>query len=237
MAPARPPFDLFDQPAARPSGSLPPSDSRGQPANTIFCGNAAKQVVTWQPLQPSFNEAPVLANQNGWVRALATYDKFVVSAGGRTVRVWDATYVKPKRVAKLEVRTEVAILTAGSGRVYAAGADGSLRAWSIDRDTGALSELAAVEGAHKGRVVGLRRHKGRLYSASADGVLRAWCADDLAPVAHVGDAAGGGKLHCMAFAGNGVLYTGGDDCLIRAWDPATLTPLPGCEPLAVHTSA
>lgn len=46
-------------------------------------------------------------------------------------------------------------------------------------------------------------------------------------------AHGGEKVRCMAMGGNGVLYTGGDDHLIRAWSPHTLEPLPDFEPLRV----
>ena len=49
-------------------------------------------------------------------------------------------------------------------------------------------------------------------------------------------AHGGEKVQCMAMGGNGVLYTGGDDKMIRAWLPSTLEPLPGFEPLEVGPS-
>ncbi len=50
------------------------------------------------------------------------------------------------------------------------------------------------------------------------------------PAAHAGD-----KVQCMAVGGNGVLYSGGDERLIRAWVPGTLQRLPGFEPLEVSS--
>ena len=44
----------------------------------------------------------------------------------------------------------------------------------------------------------------------------------------------GEKVQCMAVGGNGVLYSGGDDRMIRAWVPGTLEPLSGFKPLEVN---
>ncbi len=54
IAPARP---LFHQCTERKSASpgASPSSSSSPAINTIFCGTAAKEVVSWQPLVPTFD--------------------------------------------------------------------------------------------------------------------------------------------------------------------------------------
>jgi hypothetical protein len=152
IAPAR---SQFDQP-------LRPKTLDGRPpANAIYCGTSGKDVVSWQPLMPAFIPTFRLDGHSGWVRAVATYDRYLFSAGGSFLRQFDCTYTKPKEVSTTEVSSDIVAITAGGGNVYAAGSDGSLWAWSIDRSSGQLSLTAAVEGAHKGgRIVGLRRHRG-----------------------------------------------------------------------------
>jgi len=70
-------------------------------------------------------------------------------------------------------------ITAGKGYVYTAGADGSLRSWSVDKSTGAMSEWAMQEGAHDGRICVLVLHEDRLYSSGVDGVIRMWNKDTM----------------------------------------------------------
>jgi hypothetical protein len=45
----------------------------------------------------------------------------------------------------------------------------------------------------------------------------------------------GGRIHCLAKGPDGLLYSGGDDNLVRRWDAALLSPVG--EPLAVHLAA
>ena len=52
--------------------------------------------------------------------------------------------------------------------------------------------------------------------------------------AQVTGAHGHEKVQCMAMGSNGVLYSGGDDRMIRAWIPSTLEPLPDFEPFEVQ---
>lgn len=42
----------------------------------------------------------------------------------------------------------------------------------------------------------------------------------------------GQRIQCAVIGPDGVLYTGGDDCLVRRWDPKLLTP--AAAPLQVH---
>lgn len=75
--------------------------------------------------------------------------------------------------------------------MFTAGADGSLRSWSVDKPTGTMTEWAVQEGAHDGRIAALMLSGERLYSGGADGVIRMWRKDTLELVAQVGG--GGGK--------------------------------------------
>jgi hypothetical protein len=64
----------------------------------IFCGNAAKDVVSWEPFTPSFDANLRLSDHTGWVRAVATYDKFLFSCGCNVLRQWDMTFPTPKEI-------------------------------------------------------------------------------------------------------------------------------------------
>lgn len=72
-------------------------------------------------------------------------------------------------------------------QVFTAGADGSLRSWTISR-SGELEAGPAVEKAHEGRVVACLVSEGRVYTTSYDGSIkvRAWAAH-----AHMGTTAHG----------------------------------------------
>lgn len=66
-----------------------------------------------------------------------------------------------------------------------AGADGSLRSWSVDKATGATAETGVKEHAHEGRICGLLRGNRVLYTCGADGAIRMWSQGKLQLVAEV----------------------------------------------------
>lgn len=149
---------------------------------TIFCGNAAKEVVSWQPFMPSFTDVSIrnnlplslhmnshqcfsciavfwlkyrifevleiqirkevyilhphdsdyemsclvpfmlssrspiilllflpfqltLGGHTGWVRAVATYDKYLFSCGCNYLRQWDCTFATPKELNSVKLFT------------------------------------------------------------------------------------------------------------------------------------
>ncbi|GAX78546.1 hypothetical protein CEUSTIGMA_g5986.t1 [Chlamydomonas eustigma] len=237
-APGGPIFSLAPQRAESQPTSLKSSATEivKIPAPYVFCGNAAKEVVSWQPFQPTFNEAR-LEGHTGWVRAVATYDKYLFSCGCNYLRQWDCTYATPKELTSVKLFTgDILAIAAGKGYVFTACADGSIRSWSMDKVSGAMEECTVHEEAHEGRISALLLSGGHLYSCGVDGAVRAWRQDNLELVAQVSAAHAGQKVQCMAAGGNGVLYTGGDDHMIRAWTLKTLQPQSGFEPLQVHNS-
>lgn len=105
-------------------------------------------------------------------------------------------------------------IATGSSRVYTCGADGSIRSWLISK-TGELTESVQREKAHSDRVTALLWHKNIVYSVSYDGSIKAWDAETLELMMEVRGAHEGTRIYCAAVGPDGVLYTGGDDKLVR----------------------
>lgn len=233
--PGAPVFSLAKIPDVLPDGTVARRKPTAKPPG-IYLGTAAKEVLTWMLGSKDVNDKVVLDGHTGWVRSLAVADKWLFSCGCNWLRVWDTTYRTPKEVSKTRLFTgDILAIATAKGRVYTAGADGSLRSWVIPRSgSGALEEGPAVERAHEGRVSACLVHGGVVYTTSYDGSIKAWCATTLTLLAEARRAHGGDKVFCAAVGANGVLFTGGDDKLIRAWDPL-LSPIG--QPLDSHTSS
>lgn len=114
-----------------------------------------------------------------------------------------------------------------------AGADGSLRSWSVDKATGATAETGVKEHAHEGRICGLLRGNRVLYTCGADGAIRMWSQGKLQLVAEVCgvDSKGDQGWHQRkaAAGGRGVWVT--KDCIRAKLEVgAEVTGLPGVTP-------
>ena len=105
-------------------------------------------------------------------------------------------------------------IAAGKGYVYTAGADGSLRSWSVDKATGDMAEWAMQEGAHDGRICVLVLHGDHLYSSGVDGVIRMWNKDTMEMMGQV--------------SGRAILRRIGLSCLTRKWMDVRLLWLTIC---------
>jgi WD40 repeat protein len=72
---------------------------------------------------------------------------------------------------------------------------------------------------HGGRVTAIVCPPGSrfIYTASSDGGVRAWEAATLALAASIPAAHAGLGVRCAALGPDGLLYTGGDDGLVRRW--------------------
>lgn len=99
------------------------------------------------------------------------------------------------------------ILRAGPCRAVRA-----CRSWDIAR-SGELTEAAAVDKAHEGRVAAcaLSACGTKLYSASYDGALKAWDTATLALLHEARGAHEGSKVSCIRVGADGIVYSGGDD--------------------------
>lgn len=191
----------------------------------VYCGTSAKEVVAWTVGASQIQDKVRLNGHTGWVRSLATSGRWLFSCGCNYLRQWDTAWPVPKELKSTKLFTgDILHIATGGGKVYTCGADGSLRSWIITKQ-GPLIESTFREKAHKDRVVAAVHHKDLLYSVSYDGALTAWRADTLEVVAHVREAHEGQRVHCLTVGSDGVLYSGGDDMLIRRWEPASLEPL------------
>eukprot|EP00775_Hariotina_reticulata_P006311 gene6311-6546_t len=133
---------------------------------------------------------PVRMNgHTGWVRSLASSGKYLFSCGCNYLRQWDQAYAVPKEVSSTKLFTgDILAIACADKQVFTAGADGSLRSWSI----GKLGELTAGvvrEKAHDGRITALLVHGSLIYSAGYDGSIKAWDAGTLQLVMQVHQAA------------------------------------------------
>lgn len=204
------------------------SEAVGSGRRQVFAGTAAKAILAWEPPQPQAADTVVLDGHTGWVRALATHGRWLFSCSCNTVRQWDMSRAVPRLVRDFKCGSHGDILAActGNSHLFTAGANGVLRSFAISK-TGEATRAFTNKAAHTDRVTGIAWHKGFLYTASADGSLRMWDAT-LEQVAVVKAAHEGGKINCLAVGPDGVIYTGGDDKLIRRWQsgvtPAGLLP-------------
>jgi WD40 repeat protein len=208
--------------------------------------DAAAQPAPPQPLltparrHPHLAAAPTQVRVNGhtgWVRALATSGRYLYSCGCNHLRQWDTTYTIPREVASHALFTGDILAIAASGpRVFTAGADGSVRAWSgAGSGRSELREVAARDKAHAGRATALAAAGPLVFSVSYDGAIKGWASDSLELVVERSKAHGGGRIHCASLGPDGLLWTGGDDGLVRRWDPVDLSPVG--EPLDAHGGA
>lgn len=193
------------------------SETSGSGARQVFCGTSAKNVLSWDPSHAKPVDNINLGGHTGWVRALATQGRWLFSCSCNVVRVWDMSRAVPRMVDEAVSFTgDIVSATTGGGRLFTAGANGAIRCWSIDSKTGHLTLITSNETAHTGRVPGLAWRAGFLYTASADGTVRMWDAS-LDLVTSVRNAHDGERVNCLAIGPEGVIYTGGDDKLVRRW--------------------
>lgn len=122
----------------------------------------------------------------------------------------------------------------GSGSSNGSGSPSS-SATSSSSSPNELRELAHRDRAHDGRVTALAAAGSLVFSVSHDGRVKGWDAETLHLVVERRAAHGGARIHAAAVGPDGLLYTGGDDGLVRRWDPVDLSPLGS--PLDGHSGA
>ncbi|KAL6784820.1 hypothetical protein ACKKBF_B03360 [Auxenochlorella protothecoides x Auxenochlorella symbiontica] len=193
--------------------------------NQIFLGKQARQIVAWVPPRLSLDDKVVLGDHKGWVRALATSrTRWLFSGSCTQLRVWDLGRAVPRCVATASVdRGDIVCLAANGDAVYAGTADGSIWMWSVGKK-GELKCLKTWRGAHADRVTALVLRGETLYSASYDGSIKAWSAEGLDLLIPLEGAHCGQRINCMTAGPDGLLYSGGDDKLLRRWVPSLLMP-------------
>lgn len=205
-------------------------------APMVYCGLAAKEIGAWEIGKAALDDKVRMNGHTGWVRSLASSGKYLFSCGCNYLRQWDITYPIPKEVGEAKLFTgDILAIATGGDKVFTAGADGSLRTWTLGKG-GELVEAAVREKAHDGRATGLAVVGNLVYSVSYDGSIKAWDAHgNLNLVMKATAAHEGERLYCITLGPDGLLYTGGDDHMVRRWDPRVLQPVGG--PLAVHTGS
>lgn len=206
----------------------------GQQPSEVLLANHGKQVLAWVPPSLQLEAGVVLDGHCGWVRALAlSQGRWLFSAACGQLRQWDLSRAVPRCVGSVAVeRGDIQALAASRDRVFAATSDGALWAWPIGRK-GELGAPACHKRAHGDRITALALRGPILFSASYDGGVRAWDAASLELVMAREGAHDGGRLHAAVLGPDGLLYTGGDDALIRRWATSLLQP--AAPPLHCHS--
>lgn len=204
--------------------------------NQIFLGNHAKQVVDWVPPRDDLEAGVVLEGHCGWVRSLASAGgRWLFSAACNQLKQWDMARAVPTAVSTTTLeKGDILALAATKTRIFTAGADGSIRAFDIGKK-GELTAAVADTKAHSDRVTGLALSGDLLFSCSYDGSVKAWDANTLEQAVHVSDAHDGERIYCLVVGPDGLLYTGGDDKLVRRWWPEVL--LEAATPLFCHNQS
>lgn len=193
------------------------SEMSGSGRRQVLLGTSAKSVLAWEPPQMQTVENVSLSGHTGWVRALAVDGKWLFSCSCNKVRAWDMSRAVPRLVnEECSFTGDIIAATVGAGQLFTGGACGAIRLWKIDSKSGRLKYVMANQEAHTGRVTGVAWSRGFLYTSSSDGTVRMWDAS-LELVTSVPDAHDGGKVNCLAIGPDGVIYTGGDDKLVRRW--------------------
>lgn len=199
-----------------------PSSKDTAAQRLVYCGTAAKEILLWHLHSDTVSEKARLNSHTGWVRSLAISGKWLFSCGCNHLRQWDTTLAVPKAVSSTALFTgDILGIATGGGKVYTAGVDGSIRSWSITKQ-GELIEAGNRDKAHDGRVTAILWHQNILFSVSYDGDIKGWDGDTMDLVLQAKAGHDGKRIHCLALGPNGTLYTGGEDQLIRQWQPAVL---------------
>lgn len=203
----------------------------GDNRKQVFCGNMGREVLAWEPGDETVQESVVLDGHSGWVRALAKHKKWLFSASCNKLRQYDMTRAVPSLVREVTLdKGDILSLAAAGDRLFAAGADGSLWSWLITKN-GDLVETTHRAKAHGDRATVVRAHGTVVFSASYDGSVKMWDAATMELIEQVDKAHDGQRVTCLAVGPNGLVYTGGDDKLIRRWNR---TDLQQYDPLYCH---
>eukprot|EP01025_Chloroclados_australasicus_P001295 TRINITY_DN10361_c0_g2_i1.p1 TRINITY_DN10361_c0_g2~~TRINITY_DN10361_c0_g2_i1.p1 ORF type:complete len:366 (+),score=34.01 TRINITY_DN10361_c0_g2_i1:99-1196(+) len=195
-----------------------------QGQNSTFCGTANKNVLAWEPPQTHFVDKVVLGDHEGWVRSLASSNRWLFSCSGKQLKQWDLTWAVPRIVRSLELSIgDILGLHTDGTHIVACGSEGGIQSWRV-MSNGQLVDGQLRKNTHTGRVTDVLVFNGIVYSVGHDGALRAWCADNLDCIMEVKKAHEGQRIQCLCVGPRGILFTGGDDNQIRKWVPETLTP-------------
>eukprot|EP00891_Asterochloris_glomerata_P007760 jgi/Astpho2/7760/Aster-07599 len=190
--------------------------------NQVFCGNHGKSVLSWEPPDKEMISKVVLNSHTGWVRSLATSGKWLFSCGCNYIKQWDMSRAVPRHVRDIKLFTgDILALCTGNNRLFACTSRGSIKSWTVDKK-GELREAAGRDKAHSDRVTSVLWHKGFLYSTSYDGSIKMWDANTMELVGEKNNAHEGQRINCAAVGPDRMLYTGGDDKLVRRWELALL---------------
>lgn len=212
------------------------SDRAKDGSISVYCGRAkANDILCWDhPPNSGFNPRVVLNDQSGWVRDLASIDRWMFSVDCNNLRQWDLSWAMPRHVRDTSLfKGDILCITCGSNKVFAGVSDGSIHSWEIAK-TGELI-YSSVCKAHRDRVTALVWNDGVLFSAGTDGSIRSWSEADLDPIGTFNDAHDGARVNCLAIGPDGVLYSGGEDQgLIKRWNGKRLFPCQ--QPLYCHKS-
>lgn len=152
-----------------------------------------------------------------------TDNNFVTGSWDHSVKVWDAekqdcllTLNGSRVVACLDLSQHSQVLATGHP-------DCTVRLWDIrtkDAESTSLVSDSSLKPSHKAWVSAVQWSKKDPYilaSASHDGSLKIWDIRSTVPLHTVRTHPNEEKSLCLAFGQNGVIYTGGTDCIVKQY--------------------
>jgi len=197
----------------------------GDGDDNVLMGTHAKSILSWAPSKGDLDaEAYSVVEQNhcGWVRTLASNGRWLFSAACNEIKQFDAARVVPSPVATVRLeKGDILSLVCTKDALYAGTVDGCLYSFCISKN-GTLQLKASHTRAHAGRITDMLVYRGLLLTSSYDGSIKSWGLEDLEIVEIASQAHVGERVSCLAVGDNGVLYSGGSDGALRAWDPNLL---------------
>jgi WD40 repeat protein len=194
------------------------------PQDSILMGTHSKSILAWSPSKSDLDTDAysVIENHCGWVRTMTTNGRWLFSAACNEIKQFDRARAVPSLVTtKYLDKGDILTLCCTKEKLFVGTVDGCLHSFTIDK-TGALVPGPSRAKAHNGRVTDLKTHKGLLISSSYDGSIKSWGLEDLEIVGVASDAHSGERVSCLAIGEDGVLYSGGSDGAVRAWDSNVL---------------
>lgn len=216
-----------------PPGGAPTVADYSPDGKWLASSGTARTIVLWDVATAEAKAS--LKGHAEPVNALAfSLDgKLLISGSGKTaggvltpgeLKVWEVDIESHWKTLEGHARAVTGLSVGAAGKLLAsAGADGTVRLWSLDKDAPAVARTAPFgpfEG-HLGQIIraALSRDERHVLTAGSDGTVRLWDAQNGTQVKQL--AGHTRRIRAVAFSVDGTLgFSAGDDLKLVQWDLA-----------------